>query len=78
MAYTVKQNTPDLVFINQDRFELFETATMKSPSGADVEVLKSIGIFSVADLQQRKSYLLAEIAEIDNKLTAIATIQNPV
>ncbi|MFZ4549175.1 MAG: hypothetical protein ACOYN4_17130 [Bacteroidales bacterium] len=77
MDYTVRQSPPEQQATNPDRYELFETATMKSPSGSDVEVLKSIGIFSVADLQQRKSYLLAEITEIDNKLTAIATIQNP-
>jgi len=75
MNYIVKQNTPQQVVINQDRYELFTAVTMKNAQDEDVEVLQSIGIFSIAELQQRKDYLLAEIAEIDAKLTAIANIQ---
>jgi len=73
--YIVKQNTPQQVVVNQDRYELFTPVTMKNAQDEDVEVLQSIGIFSTSELQQRKDYLLAEIAEIDAKLTAIANIQ---
>jgi len=76
MDYIVKQNTPQQVVINQDRYELFTTEPMLTATGETVDVLKSIGIFSIAELQQRKSYLLAEIAEIDSKITAITNIQN--
>jgi len=78
MVYIVKQNTPQQVVINQDRYELFTPVAMKNAQDEDVEVLQSIGIFSIAELQQRKDYLLAEIAEIDAKLTAINLIINPV
>jgi len=73
--YIVKQNTPQQVVVNQDRYELFTPVTMKNAQDEDVEVLQSIGIFSTSELQQRKDYLLAEIVEIDAKLTAIANIQ---
>jgi len=76
--YIVKQNTPQQVVVNQDRYELFTPVTMKNAQDEDVEVLQSIGIFSTSELQQRKDYLLAEIAEIDAKLTAINLIINPV
>lgn len=76
MDYIVKQDTPQQVVINQDRYELFTTEPMLTATGETVDVLKSIGIFSIAELQQRKSYLLAEIAEIDSKITAITNIQN--
>ena len=75
MVYIVKQNTPQQVVINQDRYELFVPTIMKNAQDEDVEVLQSIGIFSTSELQQRKDYLLAEIVEIDAKLTAIANIQ---
>jgi len=75
MNYIVKQNTPQQVVVNQDRYELFVPTIMKNAQDEDVEVLQSIGIFSTSELQQRKDYLLAEIAEIDAKLTAIANIQ---
>ena len=78
MVYIVKQNTPQQVVINQDRYELFVPTIMKNAQDEDVEVLQSIGIFSTSELQQRKDYLLAEIAEIDAKLTAINLIINPV
>jgi hypothetical protein len=76
MAYIAKQNSfiPQTI-IAPDRFELFETAIMKNAADEDVEVLKSIGTFSTAELQQRKDYLIAEIAEIEVKLKAIETIK---
>ncbi|MFZ4548884.1 MAG: hypothetical protein ACOYN4_15655 [Bacteroidales bacterium] len=76
MEYIVKQDTPAQVVVNQDRYELFTTEPMQTATGETVDILKSIGIFSIAELQQRKSYLLAEIAELDNKITAITNIQN--
>ena len=57
--------------VPQARYELFKTVTMKSASGDDVDVLQSIGMFSVAELTERKDFLLAELAEIDEKINTI-------
>ena len=57
--------------VPQARCELFKTVTMKSASGDDVDVLQSIGMFSVAELTERKNFLLAELAEIDEKINTI-------
>jgi len=78
MVYIVKQNTPQQVVINQDRYELFIPVTTKNAQNEDVEVLQSIGIFSIAELTQRKTYLQNEITDIDDKIAAINLIINPV
>ena len=78
MNYIVKQDTPAQVVVNQDRYELFTTQQMPTPDGETVEVLKSIGIFSIAELTQRKTYLQNEITDIDDKIAAINTIINTV
>ena len=70
MSYTAQplQNQVQAV---QTRFELFRTVTMKSASGDDVEVLQSIGVFSIAELQARKDFLLAELGDIEEKINTI-------
>ena len=76
MDYIAKQNSTQIqTIITPDRFELFEIAIMKNAADKDVEVLKSIGIFSISDLQQRKDFLLAELAEIEIKLKSISNIK---
>jgi len=70
MSYTAQplQNQVQAV---QTRFELFKEVTMKSASGEDVEVLQSIGVFSIADLQARKDFLLAELGDVEEKINTI-------
>jgi len=70
MSYTAQplQNQAQAV---QTRFELFRTVTMKSASGNDVEVLQTIGVFSIAELQARKDFLLAELGDIEEKINTI-------
>jgi hypothetical protein len=73
MSYTAQplQNQVQAV---QTRFELFRTVTMKSASGDDVEVLQSIGVFSIAELQARKDFLLAELGDIEEKINTINSL----
>jgi len=70
MSYTA-QPLLNQVQAVQTRFELFRTVTMKSASGDDVEVLQSIGVFSIAELQARKDFLLAELGDIEEKINTI-------
>jgi hypothetical protein len=70
MSYTA-QPFQNQAQVAQTRFELFKTVQMKSASGEDVDVLQSIGTFSVADLNARKDYLLAELGDIEEKINTI-------
>jgi len=73
MSYTA-QPLLNQVQAVQTRFELFRTVTMKSASGDDVEVLQSIGVFSIAELQARKDFLLAELGDIEEKINTINSL----
>ncbi|MFZ4549357.1 MAG: hypothetical protein ACOYN4_18065 [Bacteroidales bacterium] len=44
---------------------------MKSASGENVDVLQTIGFFSIAELNNRKDFLLAELGEIEEKINCI-------
>ena len=71
MSYTAQPFQPLQQQQIQARFELFKTVTMKSASGEDVDVLQSIGLFSIAELNNRKDFLLAELGEIEEKINTI-------
>ena len=71
MPYTAKPLEQIQAQVPQTRYELFKTVTMKSASGQDVDVLQSIGLFSIADLAARKDFLLAELGEIEEKINTI-------
>ena len=71
MPYTAKPLEQIQAQVPQTRYELFKTVTMKSASGQDVDVLQSIGLFSIADLSARKDFLLAELGEIEEKINTI-------
>ena len=73
MSYTAQplQNQVQAV---QTRFELFKEVTMKSASGEDVEVLQSIGVFSIAELLARKDFLLAELGDVEEKINTINSL----
>ena len=76
MPYTAKPLEQIQAQVPQTRYELFKTVTMKSASGQDVDVLQSIGLFSIADLTARKDFLLAELGEIEEKINTINAL-NP-
>ena len=71
MPYTAKPLEQIQAQVPQTRYELFKTVTMKSASGQDVDVLQSIGLYSIADLSARKDFLLAELGEIEEKINTI-------
>ncbi len=71
MPYTAKPLEQIQAQVPQTRYELFKTVTMKAASGEDVDVLQSIGLFSIADLSARKDFLLAELGEIEEKINTI-------
>jgi len=53
---------------------LFITTTVKDVNGKDVTIPQSIGTYSALDLENQKNSYLAEIAKIDEKISAIETI----
>jgi|GEM_PF-3574224 len=57
--------------IDNDRFELFIVETVKDIDGNEVQIPKSLGVFSKQDLQNQKASYEREIEEIDKKLNAI-------
>lgn len=59
---------------NNDQFELFKTITMKGVDGEDVEVLQSIGYYSLAQLEDEKQNYLNAIAEIEDKISSIESL----
>lgn len=59
---------------NNDQFELFKTITMKGVDGEDVEVLQSIGYYSLAQLEAEKQNYLNAIAEIEDKISSIESL----
>ncbi len=71
MPYTAKPLEQIQAQVPQTRYELFKTVTMKSASGQDVDVLQSIGLYSIADLSARNDFLLAELGEIEEKINTI-------
>jgi hypothetical protein len=71
MAYTAQPLEQIQVQVPQTRYELFKTVPMKLASGEYADVLQSIGMFSIAELNNRKDFLLAELAEIEEKINCI-------
>jgi len=56
-------------------FELFVVDTVKDVNDVDVQVARSIGHYSEAQLESEKANLEAQIEEIDKKLEAIENLQ---
>lgn len=62
------------VIQGSDLYELFEETTMKGIDGADVQVLQSIGTFSLRDLTQQKTYLETQIGLLQTKIDLITAL----
>lgn len=60
--------------VAQDEYELFTTATAEGVDGEEVEIKQSLGRFRTDQLENEKKNLLAQIAEVDAKLEAIASL----
>lgn len=69
-AKEIQQNIPD-----NGRYELFEEQVVIDVKGNDVTIPKSIGIFSLAQLEQEKENYQARIADIDKKIKAIKSLK---
>lgn len=58
----------------QDEYELFTTEEVEAVDGSKVEVKKSLGRFRLDQLEEQKKNLLAQIAEIDEKIASITAL----
>lgn len=69
-AKAIQQNIPD-----NGMYELFEEQVVKDVKGNDVTIPKSIGKFSLAQLEQEKKSYQARIEDIDKKIEAIKSLK---
>jgi len=56
-------------------FELFQPAKAMGVDGKEVDIMQSIGSYSVQQLTQEKQNYLNAIASVDEKLDAIKALQ---
>lgn len=59
---------------NNGQYELFNTVTMKDVNGDDVQVLQSIGYYSISQLEAEKQNYLTAITSVDEKIDAINSL----
>jgi len=59
---------------NNGQYELFNTVTMKGVDGEDVQVLQSIGHYSLAQLEAEKQNYLNAVASVEEKISAIESL----
>lgn len=57
------------------QYELFEEKVALTPSGEEVTILDSIGLYSLEQLEKEKEYHEKAILDIQNKINAIQNIQ---
>ena len=61
--------------IDSNRFELFIEETVKDIEGNDVTIPRSIGTYSLQELEREKSFHQATIEELDLKINAIKSYE---
>ena len=71
MNYIVKPVNREVE--TSEYFDLFVVETVKDINDKDVQVARSIGQYSKAQLESEKANLEAQIGEIDKKLEALAS-----
>jgi len=69
MNYIVKPINQEVE--TNEYFDLFAIETVKDINNEDVQIARSIGRYSKAQLESEKASLEAQISEIDKKLEAI-------
>jgi len=69
MNYIAKQINQE--GMGDDYYELFTPVEMTGVDGTTVQVLQSIGTYSLADLNAQKQNCLDQISSIEEKITAI-------
>ena len=72
--YTAKK-VQENNFIN-DRYELFTVKTLLDINANEVQILESIGSYSLQELNEQKNSLLAQIDLIDVKINSIIQINS--
>jgi len=60
--------------INNDYYELFQPAKAIGMDWEEIDVMQSIGSYSIEQLNQEKANYLNMIASVDEKLDAINSI----
>lgn len=73
MSYIAKKQNQEVV--ENGYYELFIQETVKDINDKEVIIPRSIGNFSIGQLNAEKSNLQNQIAEIDNKISAIEALQ---
>jgi hypothetical protein len=72
LAKKIELNNPiRMPIVSVDRYELFIPDTAEDMDGNSVTIRKSIGIYTVEDLNKEKQFLLDRIVDVDNKLALI-------
>ena len=61
--------------VSSEYYELFTTETVKDIDGNDVEIPRSIGQYSIANLEMEKQNLLNAIASVEEKLAIISALK---
>jgi hypothetical protein len=62
--------------VSSNYYELFTIEKIKDMNGDEVEIPRSIGQYSITNLEMEKENLLKMIVDIDEKITAIETLIN--
>lgn len=70
MAYTAKEQQVN----TNGRYELFKEDQALGVDGSTVTILRSIGSFSIDELNRQKAQLETEIADINSKIAAIGAL----
>ena len=60
--------------VDNGYYELFTEETVKDINDVEVTIPRSIGQYSLAQLEQEKANYLTEIAIIDEKISAIESL----
>ena len=61
--------------IYSENYELFQPVTMTGIDGTEVQVLQSIGVYSLNSLVYQKEQLELQIADVESKIAAIQQLQ---
>lgn len=57
--------------IDNGYYELFTTETIKDINGNDVTIPRSIGTYSITQLEQEKQNYLSAVSGVEEKISAI-------
>jgi len=70
----IAQKKQEVTIQSDDLYEIFNQQTMKGIDGTDVEVLQSLGFFSLRELNQQKEYITSQLLDIQTKIDLIESL----